>query len=336
MLESSLIGFPPASAGSGAHPFGRVDSPGGAPILSEKSVPNQGLIKTGPTRRARPGAARAACGGATVLTLALFAACASTPDEAEEIPTAEGYYEQGLEVLEGRRVLLLMRDVNYPRAIELFQEVIDNYPYSDYATLAELKIADIYFEQDRFEEAGSYYQDFVELHPTHERVDYALYREGLCAFERMKTADRDQTATRDAIAQFQVLVERHPDSPYAEDALTRLSEATDMLAMHDVDVGDFYFDRHECHSAAHRYRQALTEYPDHSERLETMYRLGQALQCMRRTDEAIGVYRAILSENPGKGLAGDVRDRLEDLGLPAAGQGRSSQQSGLARSGDGR
>jgi len=129
-------------------------------------------------------------------------ACASTPDEVDEVPSAEGYFQEGMRVLEGRRILLIFRDVNYPRAIELFQEVIDNYPYSEFATLAELKIADVYFEQERFEEAGSYYQDFVELHPTHERVDYALYRQGLSAHERVKSADRDQTATKDAIEQF--------------------------------------------------------------------------------------------------------------------------------------
>ena len=40
-------------------------------------------------------------------------------------------------------------------------------PYSEKATLAELKIADIHFERESYEEAASYYQDFVELHPNH-------------------------------------------------------------------------------------------------------------------------------------------------------------------------
>jgi outer membrane protein assembly factor BamD len=250
-----------------------------------------------------------------LITLALFAACASNPAVEEEVPTAEGYYQQGLELLEGSRTLFFFRDINYPRAIELFQEVIDNYPYSEYAVLAELKIADIYFEQERLDEAASYYQDFVELHPTHEQVPYALYRHGLCSFEQMHTADRDQTSTHNAMAQFQTLLDRYPDSEYAADARARLAGASDLLAQHDIEVGDFYLARRECHSAARRYRQALSSYPHHSNYLNTMYQLGNALVCMRHVDDAIGVYRQILAEQPEGDLASDVRERLEELGL---------------------
>jgi outer membrane protein assembly factor BamD len=234
----------------------------------------------------------------------------------EEVPSAEGYYQQGLELLEGTRTFLFFKDVNYPKAIELFQEVIDNYPYSEYATLAELKIADIYFEQEKFDEAASYYQDFVELHPTHDQVPYALYRHGLCSFEQMSSADRDQTSTRDAMAHFQALIERYPDSEYTPDARDRLAETSDLLAQHDIEVGDFYLGRNECHSAARRYRRALSAYPHHSNYLNTMFQLADALICMRQFDDAILIYRQILDEQPDGDLAGDVRERLQELGLP--------------------
>jgi outer membrane protein assembly factor BamD len=253
--------------------------------------------------------------GPALITLALFAACASNPAEDEEIPSAETYYLRGLELLEGSRFFFVFRDVNYPRAIELFQEVIDNYPYSEYATLAELKIADVYFDQERYDEAASYYQDFVELHPTHAQVPYSLYRHGLCSSERIDTADRDQSSTHDAVEQFQALLDGYPDSEYAADARARLREASDMLARHDVEVGDFYLGRHECHSAARRYRQALSAYPEHEGYHRTMYQLARALVCARRVDDAIVIYRRILEEQPEGELAGDVRDRLEELGL---------------------
>jgi outer membrane protein assembly factor BamD len=132
----------------------------------------------------------------------------------------------------------------------------------------------------------------------------------------MTSADRDQTATRDAMAQFQALLEGYPDSEYAADARARLSEASDLLAHHDIEVGDFYLQRNECHSAARRYRQALSSYPHHSNYLNTMFQLADALVCMRRVDDAIVIYRQILEEEPDGDLAGDVRDRLQELGLP--------------------
>ena len=251
---------------------------------------------------------------AALAALLLAAACATTPP-LEEIPSAESYYNNGLEVLAGQRVMLFFRDVDYPRAIEFFQEVIDNYPYSEYATLAELKIADVYYDQGKYEEAASYYQDFVELHPTNLAVPYAIYRNGLCSFERLRDPDRDQTPTHDAVAQFRVLLERYPDSEYAAPARDMLARAEDQLADHDIHIGDYYLQRRQCHSAVGRYRSALVEYPHHSRRLETMFRLAQALSCLNETDQAVGLYRQVLGLGPEPELADQIHEELLALGV---------------------
>ena len=230
-----------------------------------------------PTAKRRAAAGRRRWGGRALITLALFAACATNPGTEEDVPTAEGYYQQGLRELEGRRTFIFFRDVNYPKAIELFQEVIDNYPYSEYATLAELKIADIYFDQEKFDEAASYYQDFVELHPRHEMVPHALFRNGLCSYEQIRASDRDQTATFEAISHFRTLLERYPSADTAGEARQRLQESEDLLARVDVEVGEFYFEHGEYHAAVERFRRALTEFPSHTGNLTTMSRLGVAL-----------------------------------------------------------
>ena len=237
----------------------------------------------------------------------LLAACASATPVEEDLPTAEGYYQKGLETMEGYRLLFFIRDVNYPLAIQYFQEVIDNYPYSDYATLAELKIADIHFERDDYIEAASYYQDFVELHPSHEQVPYAVYRSALCAYERMRTADRDQGPTLEAVTRFRVLLEMFPRFDSVEDARVRLAEAESRLAEAEVGVGDFYFDRGEYHAASQRYRNALTSFPDHQKRLETMAKLGTALVRSRQLYEAESVLRTVLDSDPDP----ELRDRVE-------------------------
>ena len=248
----------------------------------------------------------------------LVAACASAPP-VEEIPSAESYYQRGLELLEGERVFLFFRDVNYPRAIEHFQEVIDNYPYSDYSTRAELKIADVYYQRGSYEEAASYYQDFVELHPTNPQVPYSIYRNGLCSFRQIGDVGRDQTPTRDALAQFRVLLDRYPGSKYAQEARARLREVTDRLAGHDIEVGDFYYRRGDYHAAAHRYRQALDTYPEHSTHLRTLVRLGRSLMDMHRYAEAEQIYQRALDARPEEGgEAHDPRELRkfgEDLGL---------------------
>jgi outer membrane protein assembly factor BamD len=244
------------------------------------------------------------------LAAALAAAgCASTPDEedVEILQSAEAYYQAGEETLAGQRFLLFFRRVDYPKAIKYFQEVIDNYPYSDHAVLAELRIADTHFSQRDYKEALSYYQDFVELHPNHPKVPYAIYRNGLCSYEQIRGSDRDQAATREAASQFQALLERYPNAEEAEDAKLKLSEVRDHLAHHELEIADFYYEQDLYHAAVQRYQRALDTYPDHTGNLETQARVGFCLARLRRPGEAERVLRGAL----GRGAQDELRDRIE-------------------------
>jgi outer membrane assembly lipoprotein YfiO len=117
----------------------------------------------------------------------------------EDVPPAEDLYAEGEETLEGRNILGVYTYVNYSKAIESFQTIIDNYPYSDYAVAAELKIADAYFDDAKYTEALSYYRDFADLHPQHERVPYTVLRSALCWYEQIRSVNRDQTPAREAL-----------------------------------------------------------------------------------------------------------------------------------------
>ncbi len=261
---------------------------------------------SGTARRLRGWAALAA-----LLPLG-HAGCASIP-EVEEIPTAETYYDRGLESLEPERVMFFFKQVDYPSAIESFQEVIDNYPYSEYATLAELKIADIHFDRRAYPEAASYYPDFVELHPRHEMVPHALFRNGLCSYEQIRASDRDQTATFEAISHFRALLERYPSADTAGEARQKLQESEDLLARVDVEVGEFYFDRGEYPAAVERFRSALTEFPSHTGNLTTMSRLGVALIRLGDPVQGEALLSQVLASNPDRELRDLIDSELYEI-----------------------
>ena len=80
----------------------------------------------------------------TLLTGAalIFAAagCNREPDF-QDVPPAAELFAQGQKLLEGRKILGVYKWVRYEKAIETFQAIIDNYPYSDYEERAQLKDA---------------------------------------------------------------------------------------------------------------------------------------------------------------------------------------------------
>src|SRR5438128_2158337 len=82
------------------------------------------------------------------LGLGLLSACSSTPTGVDP-NSAEGMFKTA-EELEG--------DDRYDEAITKFNELKNKYPYSHFATDAELRVADIQFKREAFIEAQTAYQ----------------------------------------------------------------------------------------------------------------------------------------------------------------------------------
>src|SRR5215216_4418922 len=90
--------------------------------------------------------------------------CASS-DEGKSITyslTAKQNYDKGLAE---------MKDENYPEATRFFSFVKQKFPFSKYAVLAELALADTQFTRGAYQEAIDAYKTFARLHPTHEKVE---------------------------------------------------------------------------------------------------------------------------------------------------------------------
>ncbi len=76
----------------------------------------------------------------------------------EEIGSAQQLAWEGMDAFE---------DGDYQDAIESFERLRDWYPFSKYAILAELKIADAHYHLEQYEEAIFAYEEFEKLHPRY-------------------------------------------------------------------------------------------------------------------------------------------------------------------------
>lgn len=243
--------------------------------------------------------------------LVLSAGCAgNNPPEFQEVPSAEVLYRQGLESLENGKLLGIIPKADYEGAVHTFQAIVDNYPYSDYAVLAELKIADTYYDQGKWEEALSYYRDFAELHPSHERVPYSILRSALSRKHQALESNRDQTNTRRSLEHLDHLLTRYPYSPEAQEAELLWREMRTRLAAHQMGVGDFYMDREEYQSAADRFRNVLNDYPGLGLDGQALYKLGTCYTKMNLDDEATRIFEVILNNYDGTEFAEAAREHV--------------------------
>ncbi len=150
---------------------------------------------------------------------------------------------------------------NYYTALKSFQEILDSYPFSPQAMLAELKAADCHYYQDEFLEAKTLYQEFENRHPTNEAIPYVMFQIGMCNFNRIGRIDRDTSGAGDAIQSFSRLLRAYPDSPYTDEAKARIEAARAFMANHEYFVAIFYVRTNHDKEAAHRLNYLLTTYP---------------------------------------------------------------------------
>ena len=202
---------------------------------------------------------------------------------------------------------------NYSKAIKLFQDIITYYPYSKYAPLAELHIADCKFALENWDEAGPAYEDFIKFHPVHSEVPYATFRLGQCHYQQRLKYYRDQAETKAALTQFQIVETRYPDSPYAKDAAPLLEDCRKVLARHELYVGDFYFRHQQYWASAMRYQVISQSYADLGFTDQALFQEAQSYDRLQRRTEAIERYQKVVAEAPDSRYAGPAQRRLQAL-----------------------
>lgn len=151
---------------------------------------------------------------------------------------------------------------DYKEAIESFEKIKDWYPFSKFAMLAELKIADSHYKLQEYDDAVAAYEEFENLHPLNDAIPYVIFQTGLCYFEQVDTPDRDQTKARKALDAFSRLIKRFPKDTYALKAGEYINTCYKSLAESEFGIGLYYYKSKNYKAALKRFKAVLTNYPD--------------------------------------------------------------------------
>jgi len=174
----------------------------------------------------------------------------STKEEAEQ--SADALIQEGLDAYQLKK---------YERATEAFQKLRDRFPYSPYAVLAELKLADSYYLNKDYELAATSYKEFEKMHPTNEVIAYVVFMQGMSYFKQMPTIDRDQSKTLLAVQEFDRFSKGHPKSEYITQAMINREEAQKNIVAHEFYIGEFYLKKKDYLAALGRFEGIVKQYP---------------------------------------------------------------------------
>lgn len=195
-----------------------------------------------------------------VLAVAL-ASCAGDDEIRTEVDNLSEAYETAK---------LAIQRKNFRKGIQIFEAIQARFPFSDLSRQIALELMHAYYQAGQREQAIESATTFIRENPTHARVDYALYIEGLSHYQdgvgllerwfRQDTSQRPPEGLGLAYTTFRRLVDRYPASEYAPDSEQRMIAIKDRLAEYENHVADFYLRRGAYVAAANRAKSALEDY----------------------------------------------------------------------------
>lgn len=259
---------------------------------------------------------RSALRPALALALASALAVGAVGCETPEPRSALGYTEDARRAYE--RAMKEFDSHNWLEAQALFRDVRRKFHYSKYARLAELRIADADFEQEKYSEAIRAYRQFVHDHRSHvEEVEYARSRIAEAQYQQigesflLPSADeRDQSVIRDAYRELKNYLQDYPEGKESGKIRELLVDVVARLIRHELAVARFYLARDNFEAAVHRIQYAMRNYAggpntrgpaatvDSGLEAEALLLLGQVYLMMKKFPEARASFDAILREYP--------------------------------------
>ncbi|HEV3190857.1 MAG TPA: outer membrane protein assembly factor BamD [Polyangiaceae bacterium] len=260
-----------------------------------------------------------------ILVMAIATSACEPPPK-----TALGYTESAKRAYDAA-----MQDFNAHSWIEaqtLMREVKRRYSYSKYARLAELRIADADFEQEKYADAVREYKDFIRAHRSEDdevayarsRIAEATYAEIPESFLMPAAEERDQASVVDAYKQLKSFLADYPNSKQSPHMRELLEQVTARLVHHELYVARFYLAKDNFDAAVARIEYALRNYSTPATGApgeaatgnlmsEALLLLGQTYLKMHKWQSARQAFETILHDDDRSPIAVQARGYLDYL-----------------------
>ncbi|MBK9033746.1 MAG: outer membrane protein assembly factor BamD [Myxococcales bacterium] len=258
------------------------------------------------------------------LALALAGTLGTTACGGRSGPTAVDYsvsaqknYDRGMAMLEREE---------WQAAAKYFSFIRSRFPYSKFAVLAELRLADSLFGAEEYLDAAESYRVFAKLHVTHELVanGYTSLRVAESYYKQLPgdmwivppSYEKDQTSIEEAAEELDRFLAKFPDSPFRKRGVELRTKVAKRLADHEWYVATYYWDRGKPMGTVLRLRRLLDRYSGVGYDERALWLLGRAYAKVDMPDRARETWAQLVSKYPKSSQAGDAKGAIARL--PAA------------------
>lgn len=223
----------------------------------------------------------------TLLNQFLPLSSAINTEHSDKINTGTGNYLQGYNYYKKK---------DYTSASTYFQKAVTALKYDKNTTNAqqlfpdaEIRLADCYFMQKQYKQAAQYYNDVISVNA--QGADYALYQKSII--------DGLGGNYNDKIAGMKALVQRFPNSAFADDALFQTGNTLMLQDKDDMAIDIF--------------KSMLTKYPKSDLIPEAYLKLGLIYYNKDNYDEALTWYQKVVQNYPSTPASNEAMLAIKDI-----------------------
>lgn len=205
-----------------------------------------------------------------------------------------------------------MNSGNWKLAKERFTAVEARFPFGEFAQQALIDLAYVNWKDKEPEVALATISRFQQQYPNHPSSDYMLYLRGLINFTPPSAVfstltgqdpgERDPKALRQSYLAFTDLIAKYPDSRYTPDARQRIAWLVNTIAMNEVFVARYYYDRYAYVAAINRAQSVITDFEGVPAAEPALYIMMLSYQKLGMTDMASDTERVLLKNFPNSKL----------------------------------
>ncbi len=216
------------------------------------------------------------------------------------------------------------RKSSYDTARLLFQTIVTTYTESPFLPLAKLAIADTFYREGTTSaliQAGASYRDWLTFFPTHVLADDVMLKMAEAEMRQMGLPSRSTEHARKAEQQLKVVLQQFPATTLRPEVNKRLTEVQENLAMHDLDVATFYYQKFTLGTANNpkgaqsRLREIVEKYPNFSYTDQVLHDLARTYLDEEEPDEAAKYYARLMREFPNSRYAEKAGEELDKIGV---------------------
>ena len=159
------------------------------------------------------------------------------------------------------------------------QTLLNTYPDSEYRMRAKLAVGDSWFKEGgaaALTQAESEYKDFITFFPNAPEAAEAQMKVADIYYQQMEKPDRDYTNTLRAEQEYRAMINQFPDSTLVPRAKQKLRDVQEVLGERETQIGLFYESQENYNAAIARLQTVVDTYPLYSKSDLALLGIGDA------------------------------------------------------------